>query len=270
MKYTDAQLQAVLADSRYSDIGPLTSQGHPYTVRYTEKPWTKLFIKPFSIKELGLISKAAVLKDMTHMIRAIDQVITQDAAELSIGDFYYVLMWLRIHSMPKTPLVVEWKCTEKVYTHKEDASVVFNDKTFMVPKEPKQYKLVPCDTHNTESIHMSKVDILSLPDPSAGEVWHELPEGFDFPRAKHIVQIEEYLANPETNLLTAAIQWMAGNTMEEKYANLEKGGMDTLDTAMALNDTVVHGISELTTLHCRKCRKEQSYAVNLTPFTFFQ
>src|SRR5438067_6959958 len=126
MKYNEQELRTVLADGRYSDVGNLPSNFYPYPDE------TKMYARPFTIKELKLVSKAAILKDMTHLIRAVDLCITLDAGNLSVGDFFYILMWLRIHSMPKTPYVVEWHCKESVLVNKNDGSRIFNDATFRI------------------------------------------------------------------------------------------------------------------------------------------
>lgn len=266
MKYTDAQLQEVLKDPRYSDIGALPSQNRGY-------PWKTLYIRPFGLAEFKLVSKAAMLKDMSHMIRAVDLVITQDAAELTIGDFYYVMMWLRIHSLPKTPLVVTWECTAQVLRHKETGQIIYNDENFQTPDDLTLYETVDCDRMNTESLHMVNLEIISLddvpedgtPDPFA------LPAGFDFPRAKHIQSIREALNDPETTLMVPAAQWVAGNTLVDKFKRLEQAdGMELFATGQALVDRMDHGLRETTTLCCANCRVKVPFEVDVNPMSFFR
>ena len=260
MKLNDNQLQALLADSRYHDIGALPSQFHGYN-------WKQMYIRPFGIEEYKLISKAATLKEMSHMIRAIDLVVTQDAENLTIGDFYYVMMWLRIHSLPKTPLVIDWACPEDALYHKETGAIVFNEVPYVQPENMSDYELRPCNTQNTESIHMTNVEIISLEEEGV-----ILPEGFDFPRAKHIEGISAALANPETSMLVAGAQWIAGETMADKFATLfaSADGLDMFDTGNSLNELLTHGVKEIVQLNCRKCRHTEPYALNITPQTFFR
>jgi len=258
MKLNSAQLREVLADSRYSDIGPLPSQFHPYS-------WKNLYIRPFDISCLKLVSKAAALKDMSHMIRAIDLVITQDAGELSIGDFYYVMLWLRIHSYPKSPLTVEWTCSADMYMHRETQEIIFNDKNFKKPENIHEYEIKKCDTENLEQIHMTTISTVDLPEEGI-----ELPEGFDFPRARDIQKLNEYLDNPEYRHLLSGAQWIKAPTVEEKFKILEESGsIEMFETGLALNSVLDHGVKETTTLHCRQCRKESHYIVNTGPFSFF-
>lgn len=262
MKYTDAQLVELLKDSRYQNIGALPSQGHAY-------PWKDLYIRPLTVNELPLISKSAALNDMTYMIRAMDAVCTQKVDDFTIGDFYFVMMWLRIHSMPKTPLVIDWHCTEQVLRHKETGELVFNTEPYQQPEDVTEYELVDCDTHNTETVHMSNVKILSLPE---GDEFEGLPPGFDFPRARHIEGISEALRNPETAMTAPGIQWYAGNTFADRLRAFQtaEDGLEAFDTAMALNERIVHGISEHTTITCRHCRKQDPWIVNIAPHNFFR
>lgn len=274
MKYTQNELLEVLKNPRYTPIRPLPSQFYPYSSRYIKEPWDTLYIRPFEVAELSLISKAAVLKDKSLLVRALDLVITQDANTLTIGDFYYLLMWLRLTSFPKRPLVVSWKCSESYLIHKETKQIIFNDETFVQPEDISEYDLLPCGNDNSLQVHMTDVNIISLPDPEdpTESKWEDLPPGFDFPRAKHLQQIDAFLEDPATNMLVGSIQWIEGETLAEKYAKLLKspdGGMEIFDTAMVLNEKINHGIGESCTIACLGCRKKNLYEVTLTPFSFF-
>lgn len=265
MKCNDLQMQAILQDSRYQDIGALPSQCRGYD-------WDTLLIRPLELPEFMLASKAAMLKEMSHMIRAVDLVINRDASELTIGDFYYILMWLRIHSMPKTPLVVTWDCNSQVLRHKETGQIIYNDETYQHPENLADYESVDCDRMNTESLHMVNLEIISLDDvPTEGEDPQALPKGFDFPRAKHIDGIRTMLNDPERVLIVPAAQWVEGATMVDKFERLKKpDGVDMLSTAMALVDTMQHGIRETTTLTCAHCRAKVPFEVEVNPMSFFR
>lgn len=262
MKYNENQLQEILKNPNYQDIGALPSQFHGYD-------WDKMYIRPFLIPDFTLISKAAAMGDMNHMLRAIDLTITQPAAELTIGDFYYTMMWLRIHSMPKTPLIVDWTCEAGVLTNKKDGSIIFNDDDFKNPDNVQDYEVKRCDTQTTESITMVNLEILSLDEEPEKVV---IPEGFDFPRAKHIEDIKAALKDPEKTMLVPAVQWIAGETLADKFKALHEAedGLDMFATAQALNERYSnHGIREVTTLQCRRCRNKVPYEVSITPLSFF-
>ena len=265
MRCDKEQLKAILADSRYIDIGNLPSNFLPY--KSGPDAFDKLYIRPFTVQELKLVSMAAALKEMKHLIRAVDMVISAPAEWLSIGDFYYVLMWLRIHSFPKTPLVVSWTCQEKVLTNKKDGSFFFNDgSTIPEDADLSEYEFRECGTHNSELIHMSDIEIITLDDD-----FEPLLPGFDFPRASHIEDIRAAVENPETRFLASAAQWVAGATFKERLATLEaQMDLDMFDTASILNERADHGVKEHMTIMCRHCRYGQPYTVTIDALSFFR
>ena len=268
MKYNETEMRAILADSRFSDIGNLPSNFYPYPGE------TKMYIRPFTIKELKLVSKAAILKDMSHLIRAVDLVTTMDAGNLSVGDFYYVLMWLRIHSMPKTPYVVEWHCGEAVLVRKEDGFRMMNDDTFQMPKreDESKWRVEKCRSHNSEVIHMTNVEILTLDEENFSGLPTEGTVEFDFPRARNIQEVQEALADPEMQLIVGAAQWIKeGATLAEKIAVLEaQPDLQAFDEAAVLQETIEHGVVEDTTLTCNECLKRTPHTLVIDPLTFFR
>jgi hypothetical protein len=278
MKYDEAGLRAVLTDGRYQDIGNLPSNFFPYEYK-------KLYVRPFTVKELRLISKAAMLKDYSHLIRAVDLVMTEDAYSLTIGDFYYILMWLRIHSMPKTPYIIEWHCHSPVLIHKETKALIFNDETFEEPAEEDEdaYDVEVCKTHNSEIIHMTDVDILCIEDDFEG-INEEGSTLFDFPRVAILGELEEAKANPELQLIIGAAQWISSTneimkngqpvkceTLVDKIAFLEEQqDCQIFDDAAAINELVIHGIVETTKLTCRRCRKNVPHTLKIDALSFFR
>ncbi len=264
MQYSQEQLVEALKDPAWVNIGNLPSNFYPYD-------FDSLYIKPFTVKNLRLLSQSIVTKDITHQIRAVDLVITQDVNKLSIGDYYYVLEWLKINSATKTPLAVEWHCGEQRLKNKETGEYVSNDPKTLTEVAPNlvasDYILEPCGCHNTELIYMTNLEILQLPE----EGWEGLPEGFDFPRVAQLKDIQDALATPELNMLVGPAQWVAGPTLAAKIELLEaQPNLDMFITAQALDDTIVHGLKQTTTLHCRKCRAEHEYIVNIDSLSFFQ
>jgi hypothetical protein len=265
MKYNEREWkELVLSDSRFSEIGGLPSDYHPYPEL---KQSRKFYIRPFTMAELRLVSKSIATKDIRHIIRAVDLVIDYDVNDLSIGDFYFLLLWLRLHSYPKSPMMVQWPCTNKIYKsiESEGQSVRYLESG----KEPSEdekgfFELVECNTQNAEAIHNANTVVHDLPD----EV--ELPEGFDFPRVRDLTDITKALKDPELTMLVKGLQWIAG-TWEEKIKKLDgPNGIDLYDTGSALADTFIHGIGEHAVLTCRSCRNKVKYQVELNAASFFR
>lgn len=266
MKYSDTELRAVLTDGRYQNIGNLPSNFYAYP---GEK---ELYIRPFTIKELKLISKAAILKDMSHLIRAVDLVTTMDAGNFTVGDFFYILMWLRIHSMPKTPYVVEWHCKEPVLVNKHDGRRVMNDATFAVPKDEENWKVDSCTAHNSEVVHMTNVEIVMLDEDNFDGIPQNGIVEYDFPRARNIQEVQEALNDPELKMIVGAAQWIKeGATLADKIAVLEnQNDLQAFDDAAVINESIMHGISESTVLTCRECLKRTKHNLILDAYSFFR
>jgi hypothetical protein len=260
MKCTEEELLAIAKDSDYHDLGVLPSMGIPYG----DKDF-KLYIKTFRLRELKLLSRAAELNEMSHLFRAVDNVISVPVETLTIGDFFYVLLWLRLYSMPKSPYVIEWKCEQPYFTHKETKKpLLYSDDPWPTRDELKSdYNVESCDTENTSVIHQSDVSVISLQEDLA------LPPGFDFPRVACMIGRAEALKDPEIAMLVPGIQWLIGKTWEEKMAYAEMNP-DSIGEALDINRKVTHGIGEKVSFNCRKCRVGHSTTLELNALSFFR
>jgi hypothetical protein len=84
--------------------------------------------------------------------------------------------------------------------------------------------------------------------------------------------VQEALNDPELKLIVPAAQWIKeGDTLAEKIAVLERqNDIQALDDAAVINETILHGISESTTLTCRDCRKKTEHSLVLDAYSFFR
>jgi len=266
MKHTTEQgRSAQISDSRYQDIGNLPSNFVSYSFK-------SLYVRPLTVLELRLISKAAVLKEPQHLLRAIDLVISEDIDQITIGDFYYLLMWLRIHSMPKTPYVIEWHCEEKSPMDADGKRIRYDDPEFesLLSAGPVTYS--PCLTHNSEIIHLTDVEIVSVPDDLEGLPDPQIPgTALDWPRVRDLAAIQEAFQDPELRLIIGPAQWVAGTSLAEKISILEQQpDLALFDFASSVNEQVVHGIRETTTLTCRGCGIKRPHTLALDALSFFR
>lgn len=259
MKCTPEELLKFEKDSAYHDLGVLPSLGIPYGGNL------KVYIRPFKLTEMRLLSKAVELGEVEHLLRAVDNTITVPVDSLTIGDFFYILLWLRLHSMPKAPYVVEWKCEQPYFTNKETRIPLFyTDANWpSVDTLKTAYIVEPCNTENTSIVHQANVEILTLPEDFS------LPEGYDYPRMSCYQGRAAAMKEPELAMLAPAIQWLPGLTWDEKmsYAELNP---DAIGEALDLNRKVIHGISEQVTFNCRRCRVEHSTKIELNALSFFR
>ena len=260
MKCTDEELLKIQKDSNYHDLGTLPSLGIPYGTGDF-----KLYIRTFQLKELRLLSKAVELNEMSHLLRAVDNVISVPTENLTIGDFFYVLLWLRLYSMPKSPYVVEWKCDQPYFTHKETRKPLqYTDPEWpSVAVLKSDYDVETCGTENTSILHQVNTEVISL------EEGYSLPQGFDYPRVSCYSDRAAALKDPEWALLAPAIQWLPGHTWAQKVQYAEDSP-DSIGEALDINKKVVHGIGESVTFNCRRCMIEHTTKLELTAMSFFR
>ncbi len=260
MLYNDKALAEVKSDPRFLQFNNLPSNFYAYEFK-------ELWARPMTVSELMLISKAYSLGDMSYVVRAVDRCITQTADDLTIGDFYFILMWMKIHSTPKAPYVIEWHCKGKVWKNLETLDLILNDETYREPGKDEGYTLVDCGCHNSEIVHITDVDIIQLPE----EGWTGLPEGFDFPRARILQEVRDSLKDPELRFIVGPAQWVKATTLKEKIDILvAQTDLDMFEQATSLNKKHTHGIAEHTVLHCRNCRASYPHEIELEPYSFFR
>ncbi len=259
MKCDTEKLQQIAQDATFHDLGVLPSQGIPYLDMAT------FYIRPFKLAEYKMLSVAAQLGEMSHLLRAVDNVISYPVERLTIGDFYYVMLWLRLKSMPKSPYITEWKCHQPYFVHKETKQPLLysQDKWPTVEQLQEQYDASECNTENTSVLHDTDTRILSLDENFS------LPEGFDFPRMNIYEDRAAALADPEMAYIAPAVQWIAGNTWAEKLAAAE-ANPNLIGEALDINRKTIHGIDEEVTFFCNRCRVEHTTKLKLNALSFFQ
>lgn len=259
MKCTPEQYNSIERDSRFHDLGTLPSNGLPY------KDMKKFYIRAFELPELMLLSKSAQLKELAPLIRAVDNCISHDVYDLTIGDFYYVLLWLRMYSMPDSPYIIPWYCDAPFFTNKETRAPLFYTEQDWPSEEDlkEKYEVKVCDTHNTTTVREENTEIISLPEGTT------IPDGFDYPRVAILEALTQAVDDPEYSFLAPAIQWIEGSTWEDKLARAKKDA-NLISIGLQLNKRIVHGIAEDVVIQCAKCRIKHTKRISLKAATFFQ
>lgn len=272
MNYTEDQLrEKVLSDPRFAEMGALPSHFHPYD-------WKKLYARPFERAELQLLSRAIATGELANVLRAVDIVISEDVLDLTTYDFYYVMLWLRSVSMPKAPYTVSWDCNTLVLTNPENNEFIFGDRSNIPESEEEQRKYTefrPCGFSNTSVVHHTKVELICLPDPDdAGKEGYvpfvPLPEGWDFPRVRTMVEEEEYAADPDFVMILKSLRWMKGNTFKEKLDRFDSMGLDVIQQAKEIIEGYEHGYAEEMSFLCGRCRTKHERTVQVDALSFFQ
>ena len=274
MKCTADQFEAIKNDSRYRDVGTLPSQFIPYSARhldllgepYSEVPrMEQIYARPLEMAEFKLLSQAIDLKKYAYLLRAINNVITYPVEWLTFGDFYYILAWLRIYSMPKRPYTFEWKCDAPYYRHRETrAPLNYAMETWPTEEElVRDYDVSACDTTNISITEWSDLEVHTLVEDLM------LPEGFDFPRVNIYEESQASMMDAEMSHLVPGVQWIAGVTWADKLV-AASAEFEKFHVGMDINDAVDHGVVERVAFSCRQCRIKHIQPLPLNAFSFFQ
>lgn len=274
MKCSAEQLELIKNDPRFRDIGVLPSQSIPYSSNHLDKlgqPYAEvprmvqMFIRPLELADFKLLSQAIELKRYAYLMRAVNNVISYPVEWLTIGDFYYVLAWLRIYSMPKRPYTFEWRCDMPYYRHKQTREPLnyAMDEWPTVEELEKNYECSPCNTDNISTTEWSDIQTNVLNEDLI------LPEGFDFPRMNIYEESQLALQDNELSQLVPGIQWIAGPKWEDKLQAANED-LDRFMVGLDLNDTLDHGVLERVAFSCRQCRVKHIQALPLNAFSFFQ
>lgn len=253
-------IQDIKQDPRFASIGNLPSNFFPYKGEFKV-----LNIRPFTVAELKLLSRAAVTKNVVSTIKALDQTIDQPIERLSIGDFYYVMMWHKLHSFPKTPLSVQWECNATIPLDKDNA--INRDIDGNVTADNADHFDL-CKNPNAQLIHQSDIDIVDIEETFKG--FDEA--NFDFPRVSILPELLELNTNPEYAYLLGAAQWIkTGNTLAQKFEYLESlPDIEQYEIAETLNKEIIHGVSETVRLKCSRCGSTFLKKLELDPVNFFR
>lgn len=246
-------------DVTYSNIGDVPSGFFPYKGKITE-----IYARPFTIRELPLIHRACNSQNaMDHLIRAVDSCISVPAAELTDGDFEFVMAWLRESSYPSGPTFVRWDCNNLVMRDELDDIIEGVNEEDM---EMQGLHYDKCGRENNELVHQTEMRFVSLDDDFPG-----LPDFMDFPRIASQKELSEIKKmSVEDVKMAEYARWVrAGTSLHDKIAELDKLSVDQFVELMRLSKACHHGVYENLHLRCRSCNSRPSYRNPLQYTKFF-
>ncbi len=252
-------------DPRFVDLGDLPSGFFIYP---EVKP---IYIRPFSISELSLLHRGRATANISHILRAMDLVVSCDIYDLTDGDIEFIAAWLRLNSYPETPLLVTWTCNKTNVVHKHDKSFYTGVVTTVLNMKLKGLEHEVCDTENKEIVRNNRTIIHSLEDD-----FSELPqlEGYptiDFPRARTLVELEDFLEETPTHrdILNTARWIKEGTTLKDKYGILTDSDNKLFFHIKEVQEKYKIGISEEMLLSCRACTNTLPHKTRINLLTYF-
>jgi len=250
-------------DPRFVDIGDLPTGFAPYEFK-------SLFLREFELAELKLlyVGMHSKVKPVDHIIRAIQLCANQDVRQLTDGDFEFVLAWLRLHSYPKAPLLVNWTCRQINLVYKSDRTFYTGEKLSDRDMALKGIEWETCNTNNVEIVNQYRTPVVALDD---NKLHIEDPD-IDFPRVATLpdfhAHIEEF---PHEKHMAECCRWVKrGNSFRAKLIYLmSRPDNDLYERILEARKTYHHGIMEVMKLRCRVCDHRWEHTTTPRLLTFF-
>lgn len=250
-------------DARYVDIGDLPTGFAPYE-------FERIYLREFSVAELKLlfVGMHSRVRPIEHIIRAVQLCCSVPVEELTDGDFEFVLAWLRLHSYPKAPLQVSWKCTETNVVEKVDRLFYKGPRLTDREMALKGLEVEVCNTKNVTIVRNYGTNILTLDS----DMLHIPYPDIDFPRTRTLPEFFETLEEkPELRHMLECARWVKkGNTLKAKLIYLQsRTDNDLYERILECRSTFRHGIEERMVLKCRVCEYEWTHYSTPKILSFF-
>lgn len=150
-----------------------------------------VFVRPFKMKDLAKIWRAMQEKDFSQLVDALDATVAEgvDIRDFLPQDFNFLMYWHRINSYPNSPYTVEW--TSK-YGNK-----------------------------NKHTVRDTNLDITTC-ELTQEEVDAYREYGLTAPTIRDAEVLKMETMTPDQEFLWERAQFVSGDTVEEKLANLDE------------------------------------------------
>lgn len=251
----------------------LPSRGIPYAVK-------EINVAPFRPVHMSFISEAIYARNNAPLIEAVGQVMDFDVKQLTDGDFYYILAWLRFNSRD-LPIYSDWECGGVYFTRADDdKEYTIADIDQMVEQwelaegteaqaemeDPRTINFIENDCHHHNKVEV-KFEDFSIKYMSEAP----LDPRLDYPRVVHMV---EYVGLREENRykkLIGPVRYIKeGQTLHAKLtATLEADSMELFDMAARANFEYEHGILQRVYKSCERCGIDHAFDVAIDAHSFF-
>lgn len=233
--------------------------------------YPQLNIQRLSLKQMQLFSTAVSKSSPEAFVEAIRTSVNVPLNYLTVGDFYYVVTYLRCSL--RTPLSLSWTCDGFWYHTKDNQERISapDAKRLMMDPEFKDQTLVPvsCGTDNTQVYRLDDIPVVYLPEQEI-----VLGEDFEIPNATLLPEYMRLVKDHNMAQLLPGLQWVKhGRTLKEKLEWVAAQGerdVDILDEGDQYNHDYAHGPSNMLIAECRCCKTAVRQRISLGAESFFR
>lgn len=246
-------------------------------------PYDTLSVRALTVQEAKKIFQAQTMKSMRIMVEAVSACLQPDrsAFDLTKGDFYFLLYWLRIQSFKKSPYVLSFTCSnfdhiQKVVNEEKPKESLFNEQT--VHKVGELDILNP-DTKKIEDqivIIQNEYNLATYP-----VLMRDIVDQDEFvqkdEKGKTLVDEEGTPLPPSNDVLWTAkyasvlSPYKHGRTLQERMAYFDALTVspDLLGDLDYLIQILNHGVQESTSVSCKECGAKMDVSISINALTFF-
>nr|DAF93679.1 MAG TPA: baseplate protein [Myoviridae sp. ctshb19] len=237
--------------------------------------------QPFRPMHLPYLSEAILTKNDAPLIEAVGQVIDFDVNQLTDGDFYYILTWLRFASR-SLPIYAEWDCEGVVFTREGDesgkiytiAEIDSMHEQWDAAKDTEAqahmenpFEIVfieqDCDHHNKQLAKFEDFKVKFIDESP-------LDPELDYPRVRDLVAYKELGSDVRNQIVIGPVRYLKeGRTLHERLHSLEKVEMELFDKAAFAHFTYDHGVLQRIYKKCEKCGTDHPFDVSIDAASFF-
>lgn len=256
------------------DSSNLPSRGIPYAVKSIE-------VNPFRPRHLPYLSESILTKNDAPMIEAVGQVMDFDVYQLTDGDFYYILTWLRFFSRD-LPIFCEWECTGIIFTREGDTSgkiYTMEEIDNMAEQydaakgtEAEEHMEDPskivflehdCDEYNNQTVAFEDFTVKYMDES-------ELDADLDYPRVRDLVAYKELGADVRNQKVIGPVRYLReGKTLHDRLNSLDNIEMELFDKATRAHFQFDHGVMQRVHKVCPRCGRAHAFDVNVDAHSFF-
>lgn len=256
------------------DVTDLPSGGIPYAVKHIE-------VQPFRPRHMPFLSEALMSENSAPLIEAVGQVLVDfDVNQLTDGDFYYILAWLRFNSRD-IPMYAPWECTGTMFRRKDTGEILSLDKidelveqwekakgteaeaTTVNPNEL-EYEDLTCGKENKEIVTFDDFKILRMSDAP-------LDPRLEYPRVRHMVEFVELVKEKRYTKIIGPTRYLKdGYSLRHKLEIVDSmEDMELFDAASKAHFEFEHGILQHVLKKCPQCGSTHEFVVTISAQSFF-
>lgn len=255
------------------DVNDLPSGGIPYALKSID-------VQPFRPRHMPYISEAILAENNGPLIEAVGMVMDFDVNQLTDGDFYYILTWLRFHSRD-IPIYATWDCEGTLFRRKDTGAVYSIDdidemvvqwekakgteaEATMEDPQKIEFEDIPCTHSNRIPTKFEDFHIMRMSDVP-------LDDRLDYPRVRHMVEFMDLVRENRFTKVIGPVRYIKdGFNLRAKLEIVDElEDMSLFDAASRAHFDYEHGVLQRITKKCEVCGTTHDFNVTIDAQSFF-